>query len=221
MSRIPTCWPRPPKSLALSRTNAPRAARPVAGHELGEAGDLVTLPRPSRPGIILDGPILGQLPSETKRPIYSGSLTTVPRSVWIIPRVHACGRAKTADPIELAKLRQETRSDLQKLPLPPLNLRNSCCVIRKMPMRCAVSWASSNISPPRRTSFAICSAAPICSTSRLPCSATPTIPTRRFSAKNLQDQRENAIKLALGPQRYEEYRLLHDPVYRDAHGDCA
>jgi len=34
--------------------------------------------------------------------------------------------------------------------------------------------------------------------------------------KNLEDQRENAIKLALGPQRYEEYRLLQDPLYRDA-----
>jgi LysM repeat protein len=34
--------------------------------------------------------------------------------------------------------------------------------------------------------------------------------------KALEDQRENAIKVALGAKRYEEYRLLHDPVYRDA-----
>src|ERR1051326_8706101 len=31
-----------------------------------EAGDVVSLPRPSRPGIILDGPMLGTLPAETK-----------------------------------------------------------------------------------------------------------------------------------------------------------
>src|ERR1039458_7719015 len=34
--------------------------------------------------------------------------------------------------------------------------------------------------------------------------------------KALEDQRENAIKVALGPERYEDYRMLHDPVYRDA-----
>jgi LysM repeat protein len=34
--------------------------------------------------------------------------------------------------------------------------------------------------------------------------------------KALEDQREYALKLALGPKRYEEYRLLHDPLYRDA-----
>src|SRR5262249_25261149 len=31
--------------------------------------------------------------------------------------------------------------------------------------------------------------------------------------KNLEDQRDNAIKLALGPKRYEEFVLLHDPLY--------
>jgi LysM repeat protein len=34
--------------------------------------------------------------------------------------------------------------------------------------------------------------------------------------KALENQRENAIKTALGPKRYEEYRMLHDPAYRDA-----
>jgi LysM repeat protein len=34
--------------------------------------------------------------------------------------------------------------------------------------------------------------------------------------KALENQRENAIKVALGPERYQEYRLLHDPVYQDA-----
>src|SRR2546427_7254109 len=32
-----------------------------------EAGDLVNLPRPSRPGIMLDGPVLGSLPPDTKQ----------------------------------------------------------------------------------------------------------------------------------------------------------
>jgi len=32
-----------------------------------EAGDLVNLPRPSRPGVVLDGSVLGSLPPETKQ----------------------------------------------------------------------------------------------------------------------------------------------------------
>ena len=34
--------------------------------------------------------------------------------------------------------------------------------------------------------------------------------------KALEAQRENALKLALGAKRYEEYRNLQDPLYRDA-----
>src|SRR6267378_5933873 len=32
-----------------------------------EAGDIVSLPRPSQPGVVLDGPVLGLLPAETKQ----------------------------------------------------------------------------------------------------------------------------------------------------------
>src|SRR5262245_7422611 len=34
-----------------------------------ESGDLANLPRPSRPGVVLDGPVLGVLPAETKQVI--------------------------------------------------------------------------------------------------------------------------------------------------------
>ncbi len=48
-------------------------------------------------------------------------------------------------------------------------------------------------------------------------------PASLATRKALEDQRENAIKIALGPKRYEEYRLLHDPLYQekleDADGD--
>ena len=46
--------------------------------------------------------------------------------------------------------------------------------------------------------------------------ADATDPNSLLARKNLEDQRENAIKLTLGPKRYEEYRLLQDPLYRDA-----
>ncbi len=41
-------------------------------------------------------------------------------------------------------------------------------------------------------------------------------PNSLAQRKALEDQRENAVKIALGSKRYEEYQLLHDPLYRDA-----
>jgi len=46
--------------------------------------------------------------------------------------------------------------------------------------------------------------------------AGATDPASVAQRKTLEDQRENAIKNALGAKRYEEYRLLQDPLYRDA-----
>src|SRR5512140_230365 len=39
-----------------------------------ESGDLVNLPRPSRPGLLLDGPVLGVLSAETKQTIQGINL---------------------------------------------------------------------------------------------------------------------------------------------------
>src|SRR2546430_17132906 len=44
-----------------------------------EAGDLVNLPRPSRPGIVLDGPVRGMLPAGIKQAIQDGSLRSPER----------------------------------------------------------------------------------------------------------------------------------------------
>ena len=46
--------------------------------------------------------------------------------------------------------------------------------------------------------------------------ADATDPSSQDARKALEDQRANAIKAALGPERYKEYQMLHDPMYRDA-----
>jgi LysM repeat protein len=46
--------------------------------------------------------------------------------------------------------------------------------------------------------------------------ADATDPNSVQSRQALQAQRENAIKVALGPDRYAEYQMLHDPLYRQA-----
>jgi hypothetical protein len=41
-------------------------------------------------------------------------------------------------------------------------------------------------------------------------------PSSVFQRRSLTQQRDNAIKLALGAERYEQFLHLHDPAYRDA-----
>ena len=41
-------------------------------------------------------------------------------------------------------------------------------------------------------------------------------PNAAQARKSLEDQKETAIKSALGSKRYEEYLLLQDPLYREA-----
>jgi hypothetical protein len=82
-----------------------------------ESGDLVNLPRPSRAGILLDGPVLGTLPAETKQAIQDISLRSQDSMQAYLDAQRKEG--KSPDPVELAKLRLQTRNELQHLLNPP------------------------------------------------------------------------------------------------------
>src|SRR5258706_11896034 len=73
-----------------------------------EAGDLVNLPRPSRAGVSLDGPVLGTRPSETKQATQTASLRSQERMQAYLEAQRKEG--KNPDPLELAKLRLQTRT---------------------------------------------------------------------------------------------------------------
>ena len=74
-----------------------------------ETGDLVSIPRPSRPGVVLDGPVLGALSAETKQAIQDVTFArkTACRPTWT--RSAAPGRSLIRS--RLAKLRQQTRDE--------------------------------------------------------------------------------------------------------------
>ncbi len=177
-----------------------------------ETGDLVSLPRPTRPGIVLDGPVLGQLPADTKQALQDLTARSEERMQAYLQALQREG--KSADLVELAKLRQQTREDLARVLSPPAleefllrysqdanNLRTELGQLRYF-----------NATPDEF---------------RLVFRATDTIdqqlqllvgndPNVQAQRRALEDARENAIKIALGPDRYQEYRLLHDPLYRQA-----
>jgi LysM repeat protein len=178
-----------------------------------ETGDLVSLPRPSRPAVLLDGPVLGVLGPETKQAIQEANVRSQNRMEAYLEAQRRAG--KEPDPGEMANLRQQTRDDLAHLLSPPEleeyllrysqdanDLRNEFGELRFF-----------NATPDEfRAVFRATDALD----QRIDLLAGATDPGSLDARKALEDQRENAIKVAIGPERYEDYRMLHDPVYRDA-----
>jgi hypothetical protein len=78
-----------------------------------EGGDLVNLPRPTRPGVVLDGPVLGSLPADTKQAVQAATLRAQDRLAAYFETIRSEG--KSIDAAELAKLRQQTRNDLERI----------------------------------------------------------------------------------------------------------
>ncbi len=177
-----------------------------------ESGDLVSLPRPTRPGIVLDGPVLGTLPGETKQVLQEVSARSQDRLNAYLEAQQREG--KEADPVELARLRQQTRAELQHY-LSPLQLEEYLLRYSQDANNLRTEFGQLryfNASPEEfRAAFRATDA--LDSRIDLLAGNDPNTVQQR---KALQDERENQLKQALGAERYEQYRLLHDPVYRDA-----
>src|SRR5262249_32155056 len=81
-----------------------------------ESGDWKSLPRPTHPGILLDGPVLGALPTDTKQVLQDINSRSEAKIQAYIDAQRAQG--KEPDPTELAKLRQQTRDELARVLAP-------------------------------------------------------------------------------------------------------
>ena len=178
-----------------------------------ESGDLANLPRPSRPGVALDGPVLGVMPAETKQAVEGVSARAQERLQAYLDAQRDAG--KSADPVELAKLRQQTRNELAGLLSPQQleeyllrysqeanNLRSDLGTLKYF-----------NASPDEfRNLFRATD--PI--DEKIALLGNGTDPNTVAARNGLIQQRDDAIKRALGKDRYQQYVLLHDPLYQDA-----
>jgi hypothetical protein len=178
-----------------------------------ESGDMASLPRPSRPGILLDGPILGNLSAETKQTLQGINTHSEDRMQAYIDAQRAAG--KLPDPVELAKLRQQTRDELARA-LPPGQLEEYLLRYSQSAndLRQELGQLQHFNSSPDE--FRALFRATDTIDQQLELLAGSNDPASLQSRRALEAQREGAIRIALGSRRYEEYRLLHDPLYRDA-----
>ncbi|HVV01263.1 MAG TPA: LysM peptidoglycan-binding domain-containing protein [Verrucomicrobiae bacterium] len=178
-----------------------------------EAGDIVSLPRPTRPGVLLDGPVLGQLSVDTKEAVQEVSLRSEDKLQAYIDSQRAQG--KDPDPVEIAKLRAETRQELSKVLTAP-ELEEFLLRYSQNANDLRTDFGQLQYFNPSAEEFRAVFRATDQIDQQLALLADATDANSVAQKKNLLAERENAIKIALGPDRYQDYHLLQDPAYRDA-----
>ena len=181
-----------------------------------ESGDLINLPRPSRPALVLDGPLLGTLPNETKQSIQLLNQQSEERVQKYLEARRAEG--KEPDPADIARLRLQGREEIAKLLSPP---QLEEFLLRYSPQAAALraqlgEMAFFNATPDEFRSL-FRSTDPL---DQRIAAITGTDPNSVQARNALIAQRENAIRIALGAQRYQQYRLMQDPMYRDAYAQA-
>src|SRR5439155_3339106 len=122
---------------------------------------------------------------------------------------------KEPDPVELAKLRQQTRTELQGILSPP-QLEEYLLRYSQNASNLRADFGQLRYFNPTPDEFRAIFRATDTVDQQIQMLADASDPNGLAQRKALEDQRENAIKVALGAKRYEEYRLLQDPIYRDA-----
>ena len=165
---------------------------------------------PARTGITLTGPLLGDLPNETKQRIYD-------ITVRAQEKIDAYSRGQTEngrapDSADLARLRQQTRAELAQF-LNPGQLEEFLLRYSKTAQDLRAEVRGLNLNPDQfRALF------------RARDSIDPQVDqfyngTSSRTAQerqSLEARRENAIKESLGAELYQAYLLNQDPAYHQA-----
>ncbi len=178
-----------------------------------DSSGIASAPQPSETGVLLDGAILGPLPNDTKQQIQDVNLRSQQRLDQYIAEQRRAG--KEPDLAVLAKLRQQTRDELANI-LPPPQLEEFLLRYSQDANNMRAEFGQLQYFNPSQEEFRQVFRATDALDQKIQLLADAADPSSVSQRSALEDQRENAIKIALGPKRYEEYRMLHDPLYREA-----
>ncbi|MEO5804284.1 MAG: hypothetical protein ABIR24_12215 [Verrucomicrobiota bacterium] len=168
------------------------------------------LPPPTRTGVSLTGPILGDLDPQTKTAVYDIAANTQQKIEAYQEGQRKAG--KEIDPAELAKLRQESRSELAKV-LDPAQmeeflLRYSNTAFQMRSELRGLEMTSEEF----RALFH--SRDSIEQQNEINYSGDDPVKLRR--RQELETQRETVLEAALGKERYANYILSRDPIFRQS-----
>jgi hypothetical protein len=124
-------------------------------------------------------------------------------------------QGKTADSVELEKLRQQTRDDLTRV-LSPAQLEEFLLRYSQYANNLRSELGGLRYFNATPDEFRAVFRATDGIDQQLQLLADSTDPNSVQARQALEDQRDNALKIALGADRYAQYQMLHDPLYRQA-----
>jgi hypothetical protein len=158
----------------------------------------------------LDGPILGALPAETRLAVQRIERNAADRQQTYLSEQEASGRAP--DPAELARLRRQTRAELAEVldaeALEEYLLRHS-----QEARQLREQLRSFDASPEEfRAIFHALD--PL--DHQLSLYGATNDPVTNSRRQTLGQEKENALRQILTPERFDQYRLSQDPVYQQA-----
>ena len=159
-----------------------------------------------RTGINLSGPVLGELPAATKEKVYNIAARTELRVQEYQEQMREAGR--NPDPIEIAKIRQQTRTELASV-LNPTQMEEYLLRYSRTAEVLRSELAGTDLTPDEfRALFRIRD--PIELQSELQSTNLTRSPVRA----SIESQRDAAMRQILGPQRFQEYKLNQDPAFQ-------
>jgi hypothetical protein len=162
------------------------------------------------PGIVLTGPILGALPEETKQAIQGISARATRRVQDYLDRMQAAG--KQPDPAELARIRQQTRDELANL-LTPTQLEEYLLRYSQNSTQLREQFRGFAMQPEEfRNVFRALDPFE----QKLALLNSAADPASLQQRAELEQQREKALRDALGPARYQAYQITIDPAFQQA-----
>ncbi len=179
-----------------------------------ETGDLLNLPRPSRPGVALDGPVLGVLPMDVKKTVEEIAMQSQERLEAF--RAANAQRDPATQAAELAKLREDTRRELAKV-LSPRQLEEYLLRYSQNASNLRSELGALRHFSTTPEEFRALFRATDLIDQQLQALAGRTDPNANLERTNLAQQRENAMRTALGPTRYDEMIAMRDAAYREAY----
>lgn len=168
------------------------------------------LPQMVRLLISLSGPVLGDLSPQTKQNVYNISLKTQEK----IDAYEELQRqqSKPIDPAEEDRIRDSSRSELATI-LKPAELEEYLLRYSKTARSLRDDLRGYNLSADDfRTLFRACDSID----TQAAYQYTGDDPDKLKEKQALESKREEALKTALGEDRYAVYKINQDPVFRDA-----
>jgi LysM repeat protein len=178
-----------------------------------EGGDLTSLPRPSRPGVALDGPMLGTLPNETKQAVADISARASQHLQDYLNSMKTAG--KNPDPAEMARMRQQTRNELAGVLSPP-QLEEYLLRYSQTANDLRAELGKLKYFNATPDEFRSIFRATDSFDQQIALLGNGNDPITDAQRNTLMQQRDTAIKQALGADRYRQFAEMHDPLYQQA-----